>query len=281
MLIALWLLAAQGALGAFDTLYYHEFRLRLPANRYAAKELLLHALRDFVYFALFGVSAWATWNGLFAVTFVGLLIAEIAITLADFVEEDRIRTLPPGERMMHAVMGIVYGLFLANLLPSVVGILSWLLIFMAVGVLFSGVRDMVSARRDSVQSGSGLDGGDAPDRCGLQSVVGRLGRAVPAFGLPAAPYGAAELPADMAVRRHDRRGLRHRVRMCGRAAYAPLADRARRIARQAVRADRVPAIGGARRAPVEVRRSASGERRRVVGAVRSHPVCFEEGLGTA
>ena len=28
----LWLLAVQGALGAFDTLYYHEWRARLPAG---------------------------------------------------------------------------------------------------------------------------------------------------------------------------------------------------------------------------------------------------------
>lgn len=28
---ALWLLAIQGAIGAFDTLYYHEWRARLPA----------------------------------------------------------------------------------------------------------------------------------------------------------------------------------------------------------------------------------------------------------
>jgi len=29
---ALWLLAIQGAIGAFDTLYYHEWRARLPAR---------------------------------------------------------------------------------------------------------------------------------------------------------------------------------------------------------------------------------------------------------
>ena len=31
MTTALWLLAIQGAMGAFDTLYYHEWRARLPA----------------------------------------------------------------------------------------------------------------------------------------------------------------------------------------------------------------------------------------------------------
>lgn len=161
MKIALLLLLAQGALGAFDTLYYHEYRLRLPAQPHARRELQLHAFRDFAYALLFGTIGWLTWNGLLAWLFLSLLALEIAITLADFLEEDRIRKLPPGERVMHAVMGIVYGLFLAYLLPHVwdwmrqptgfgrihYGLLSWLLTLMAGGVLVSGIRDYVSAWR--------------------------------------------------------------------------------------------------------------------------------------
>jgi hypothetical protein len=30
MTTALWLMAVQGAIGAFDTVYYHEWRARLP-----------------------------------------------------------------------------------------------------------------------------------------------------------------------------------------------------------------------------------------------------------
>lgn len=159
MLTALWLLAIQGMLGAFDTLYYHEYRLRLPARPYARRELQLHAIRDFLYALLFGSIGWLTWNGLLAWAFLALLIAEIIITLSDFLEEDRIRKLPPGERVMHAIMGIIYGLFLAYLLPAVFhwmhlptgfdhvhfGWLSWLLSVMALGVLGSGIRDLVSA----------------------------------------------------------------------------------------------------------------------------------------
>jgi len=56
---ALWLLVAQGVLGAFDTLYYHEWRARLPAGGAQSRpELLLHASRDFVYAALFGTLGW-------------------------------------------------------------------------------------------------------------------------------------------------------------------------------------------------------------------------------
>jgi hypothetical protein len=48
--VALWLLALQGIIGAFDTLYYHEWRARLPALGAAtASELKLHAARDFFY----------------------------------------------------------------------------------------------------------------------------------------------------------------------------------------------------------------------------------------
>ena len=161
MVTALCLLLAQGALGAFDTLYYHEYKLRLPAQPHARHELQLHAFRDFVYALLFGTIGWVTWNGLLAYVFLSLLVTEILITLADFLEEDRIRKLPPGERVMHALMGILYGLFLAYLLPNVVswtrqptgfgpanyGLLSPLLTLMAGGVLASGIRDLVSAQR--------------------------------------------------------------------------------------------------------------------------------------
>jgi len=42
--VALWLLAVQGVIGAFDTLYYHEWRARLPARgMLSAPELKLHA----------------------------------------------------------------------------------------------------------------------------------------------------------------------------------------------------------------------------------------------
>ncbi|HLK56662.1 MAG TPA: hypothetical protein VKU00_08865 [Chthonomonadaceae bacterium] len=161
MTIALLLLLAQGVLGACDTLYYHEYKLRLPAQPHARHELQLHAFRDFIYALLFGTIGWLTWNGLFAWLFLLLLLMEIVITLADFLEEDRTRKLPPGERVMHAIMGILYGLFLAYLLPNVFqwthqatafgyaryGLLSWLLTLMAGGVFVSGLRDYISAQR--------------------------------------------------------------------------------------------------------------------------------------
>src|SRR5262245_49125451 len=64
MTIALWLLAIQGGIGAFDTLYYHEWKARLPARgRKAASELKLHAARDLFYGVLFGTLPWLAWQG--------------------------------------------------------------------------------------------------------------------------------------------------------------------------------------------------------------------------
>ena len=66
MLIALYLLLAQGMLGAFDTLWYHEYQQQLPRNASAKVELRLHASRDFAYAIVFGSLAWTLWHGAWA-----------------------------------------------------------------------------------------------------------------------------------------------------------------------------------------------------------------------
>jgi hypothetical protein len=90
---------------------------------------------------------------------VVLLATEIAITLSDFIVEDRTRKLPPGERAMHALMGITYGIFLALLFPNAAawfgaplgfepasyGWISWVLSAFAVGVGLSGIRDLTAS----------------------------------------------------------------------------------------------------------------------------------------
>ena len=123
MTTALYLLAAQGVIGAFDTLYYHEWRARLPARGpQAASELKLHAWRDFLYAVIFCTLPWLAWQGLWTLALSGVLLAEILLTLADFVVEIRVRKplgdVYGGERVTHAVMGILYGAMVANLLPS-------------------------------------------------------------------------------------------------------------------------------------------------------------------
>ena len=167
MSTVLWLLVVQGALGAFDTLYYHEWRARLPAGVPGTRpELLLHAARDVLYALLFGSLPWLEWRGAWAVGLALVIAAEIVITLADFVVEDRVRQplggVFPGERCMHTVMAILYGAVLAHLIPV---LLAWghlptqlavapapvpdalrhVLNLMAVGVLASGARDLYAA----------------------------------------------------------------------------------------------------------------------------------------
>lgn len=156
MTTAIWLLFVLACLGAFDTLYYHEFKLRLPHGDSTATELRLHAARDFAYAGTFGTLAWVTWEGLLVWGLAALLLSEFVITMLDFVEEDRKRRLPPGERVSHAVMGIVYGAFLAFLVPEARGWLArptgfgtayhgfpgWVLSVLCAGVFVSGLRDL-------------------------------------------------------------------------------------------------------------------------------------------
>src|SRR5436190_6679435 len=86
--VALGLLLVQGALGAFDTLWYHEWRQRLPARPTGRTELRLHAARDFAYAVVFGSLGWAEWRGWFVWLLATILLLEIVITLWDFIEED-------------------------------------------------------------------------------------------------------------------------------------------------------------------------------------------------
>jgi len=132
----------------------------------ARSELQLHAGREFIYAILFGTLPWLVWQGRFVVPLIGLLVVEVVLTMWDFVVEDLIRELLggvyPGERVMHGIMGIVYGAAVAYLVPvlraSWTGpsslviaspansiVLSWTLTFMAAGVLLSGVRDLCAA----------------------------------------------------------------------------------------------------------------------------------------
>ena len=64
MRAALYFLFVLAILGAADTLYYHEWRAKLPAlGRQARSELKLHALRDFIYAVLFISLPWIAWQG--------------------------------------------------------------------------------------------------------------------------------------------------------------------------------------------------------------------------
>jgi hypothetical protein len=124
MTAVLALLLVNVVLGAWDTLWYHEYRARLAsAARLAVTrpELRLHVGRDAVYAGLYGVLAWWRPTGWIVVPVVAGLAAEVAMTLADFVVEDRDRPalggLAPGERVLHSLMAVVYGAMLCRLVP--------------------------------------------------------------------------------------------------------------------------------------------------------------------
>ncbi|MFN8524005.1 MAG: hypothetical protein U0821_12980 [Chloroflexota bacterium] len=167
MIVALWLLAAQGVVGAFDTFYFHEWRARLPAGgAQTAPELKLHAWRSFLYAVIFGTLPWLEWHGLWTLGLLAVLIAEIVFTMWDFVIEIVVRKplgdVYGGERITHAFMGITYGAMLAFLVPVMWGWwlqptalipvpatglspLHWSLLVMAAGVATSGARDLYAA----------------------------------------------------------------------------------------------------------------------------------------
>lgn len=129
-------------------------------------ELMLHAARDFLYAVLFGTLPWLAWHGTWVLVLVTVIVAEIVLTLWDFVVEIAVRKslgdVYAGERVTHAIMGILYGAMLANLIPTLWGwwalpsdlvvappeipeLLRWTLIAMAFGVFASGLRDLYAA----------------------------------------------------------------------------------------------------------------------------------------
>jgi uncharacterized protein (TIGR01777 family) len=158
-MIALQLMALQGCLGAFDTLYHHELTEALPNRAGAARELSIHAVRALIYSALFiGLSSWA-FHGAWAIVLLGVFVVEIGLTLWDFVVEDRTRLLPATERVTHTVLAMNGGAFIALLalntpawLQAPTALVSqpngWLGIFLAlcgIGVGISGIRDAFAA----------------------------------------------------------------------------------------------------------------------------------------
>ncbi|MFZ6647092.1 TIGR01777 family oxidoreductase [Undibacterium sp. TJN25] len=158
-LLALQLMAAQGMLGAFDTLYHHELTEALAQRSSARTELAIHALRAVIYSALFiGLSAW-TWQGAWALVLLAVFGVEIILTLWDFVVEDSTRLLPASERITHTVLAMNGGAFVMLLAlntpewlaqPTAFvwqphGLLSIFLAACGIGVGLSGVRDAFAA----------------------------------------------------------------------------------------------------------------------------------------
>ena len=139
----LWtLIAIQIVMGVFDTFYHHELTERLawrPSQRY---ELQLHGLRNMLYALLFLVLGWLEVHGVFAMLIIAVLVAEIVITLMDFVEEDMSRKLPASERINHTLLAINYGAILVLLLPVLIG---WAMQPTGIKSAYAGLLSIVAA----------------------------------------------------------------------------------------------------------------------------------------
>jgi hypothetical protein len=137
----LCLLILHGLLGGADVVLNHELREHLPLRLSARLEEALHSAREFIFSMLFGGLAWFEWHGTAILVVVGLVVAEIVISLWDTLLEDRTRPLSHLERSLHVFLFVNFGAYTALLvivlhewwsLPSAVvathyGLLTWLL----------------------------------------------------------------------------------------------------------------------------------------------------------
>lgn len=161
MTIVFAVLTFQAVVGAFDNFWHHELAARLPQRTSARHELKLHAARELIYGLLFAGLAWGRWQGAWALLPSALLLAEMFITIADFLEEDRSRKLPPLERVLHTVLAVSYGLLLGLIgpifwhaahLPTELaiashGLWSWFFSAASVCVLIWSARNALAVRR--------------------------------------------------------------------------------------------------------------------------------------
>src|ERR1700759_5114989 len=122
MTTLLWILIiVQIAMGTFDMLYHHELTERLAWRPSQRHELQLHGIRNMLYAVLFLVLGGLEVHGIFAMLVIAVLVAEVIITLMDFVEEDVSRKLPATERVTHTLLALNYGAILAMLVPVLLG----------------------------------------------------------------------------------------------------------------------------------------------------------------
>jgi uncharacterized protein (TIGR01777 family) len=192
LIAALNLIIAQGCMGAFDTIYHHELRAALPEQPNAALELGIHAGRSLLYGGLFMGLAWLWWGGMWLFLLGGILLAEVVLTLWDFLVEDRTRPLPPAERVLHTIMALNGGAVFVLLClyapmwwkaPTRLSLVShgWqsvVLSIFAVGVVVSGLRDAAASatlRRHALHVLS-FDFGKAPQRLLITGGTGFIGQ---------------------------------------------------------------------------------------------------------
>lgn len=152
------LLIFQGVLGAYDVIWNHEWKERLPTKPTAALEQKIHGIRELFYAFVFIGLAWWTWHGFWTWILFGVIIIEVVLTAWDFVVEDKTRVLSAAERITHLVLSMTGGAYVALLIPVLLnwsqlpsvficveyGVRSWLLTIFGTGVFAWGIRDISS-----------------------------------------------------------------------------------------------------------------------------------------
>jgi len=189
----LYLFIAQALMGAFDTLYHHEFKVALSQKINARLELYIHSIRAVLYGVLFAGLAWFEWHGLWVGLLIGIVLVELGLTLWDFVVEDKTRLLPGSERITHTLLAINGGamfVLIALLLPGWYaqdtallavdyGWRSWFLFIAGMGVGLSGVRDAFAAWQiQRLKLNLNLDLGTGHKRLLISGGTGFIGSAL-------------------------------------------------------------------------------------------------------
>ena len=183
------LILVQAVLGATDNLVHHELEAALPSKPGARAELALHAAREAIYAVLFVGLAWLQWRGLWVAALAALLLAEIVITLKDFLVEDATRRLPPFERALHAILAIGYGAILALLAPTLLdwgaqptgfalaghGLISWTMTLAALGVGAWSARNWIAVA-SLANDGAPISAGPAYGTVLVTGATGFIGR---------------------------------------------------------------------------------------------------------
>ena len=161
MELILTLIIIQAFIGAYDTIYHHDIKEKLPQRPSAALELKIHAMRSSLYAVLFFTLAWTYPFGIYAIGLAVVIFTEIALTFWDFVVEDQTRRLPPAERIVHSILGFNFAAIFTLLVPiwwdwvnqpttlliTDYGVKSWILTLFGVGVLPFSWREWRSYQR--------------------------------------------------------------------------------------------------------------------------------------
>src|SRR6185295_11100553 len=109
-----------GLLGSFDIAYFHSWRGRLVLRPESRREAWIHVLRGLVYAAQFLSVPNLVLTGAWYAAYLGLFAIDVAVAVADVLEEPASRAaqggLSGGEYLMHIVLSVLVGAFLCAFL---------------------------------------------------------------------------------------------------------------------------------------------------------------------